>query len=256
MTSKTISRRDFLKTVLIASGTVLAQACAPKLLKPGNMDIRISSSHLPVGVFQLKQYGDPWMMEKMGLDTDFVGVANFQNIALFTPQHGFQGVSTFQHVSYDYLESIQVADNCTVRQKMNWLTGTGCPYWWKEAEDYVFGTILFGGQLCQVECKGAAPVIYTFRARYQQEKGGKHPIDFYKLIGMQRSDMGKYTYEDHPWLIQKCTVAYRRPEENTYSDLTPTGTVYHPVWSPLDFHTNAGDGDELYIAKDFLVPVT
>lgn len=210
----------------------------------------------PAGVFELRRYGDPFMVKKMGLDSEHIGTSNFQNIALFTPTRGFQGVSTFQHVTYDYLRSTQVEDEFNIIAKMGWLVGKGSPYWFKSDTDLVFGTVLFGGNLCAVEVNSQnEPVTIQFDGRYQEEPAGtSHPIWFYMLKGMRRSEQGKFTHEREPWFIQKCSCVYRRPDENTFGWRTPKGTIYHPVWSPLDYPTNnPNSANILYLACEFVL---
>jgi hypothetical protein len=237
------------------------------------LNIRFTSDTTPnlPGIFEVRKYGDPFMVAKMGLDTKILGTSNFQNVDLFTPKDGFKSVSVFQKLSkteLDYLMSIQPVDGGTFNSKMQFLCGERIgvpsrPYWtrngtWQELSNgdtnitFEFGTMVFGGQKIKVETDANnLPKVYYFDTRYQSESDTQiRPIAFYKLLGMRRSDMGKYTHQSHPWFIQQCTWASY--SENNYKTQWMGGTVYHPVWSPYDWNTNNGS-NALYIAREFLV---
>jgi len=219
------------------------------------------------GIFRAKKYGDPFMVEAMGLDTAFIGTTNFQNIDLFHPDPGagFGGVSKFQRLGpaqMDYLKAIQPVDAGSFVGKMNFLCGnrdlTGRPErpYWTEGGDwkgtytaFKFGTIVFGGQLVQVETDiNRRPVVYTYTAKYQQ-RDTKEAIAFYKLVGMRWSERKAVSHKTHPWKIQKATWA---DWSNGYNDTWQSGTVYHPVWAWEDFPANYPG--PLYIAREFLEP--
>lgn len=207
-----------------------------------------ASTTRPPGVFEVKRYGDPWMSAMMGLSYKQQG-SNFQNVSLFAPGGGFGAVTKFQRLdapAVAYLRGIQKPDKYSVAEKMAWLWGEGRPYF--DVRDApVFGTIVFGGQLVQVETVNDIPQPYEFMGQYQQDPiNAPHPILFYKLLGLRAADFGKFTHASHPWLIQKCTSV---GVGDRYID-TPRGTIYHPVWSPLDYPSNYG---WLYIARSFLV---
>lgn len=220
----------------------------------------------PAGVFTTRKYGDPEMVRLMGLDTEAMGTSNFQNIALFTTVAGFGAVSQFQRLdkaALEYLISIQPVDQATLNQKMEFLCGERIgppkrPYWtrngeWKalRAGDtsilFEFGTIVFGGQKVKVEIFNDAPVEYKFLAKYQATST-MELITFYKLEGLRRADWGKVSYATHPWFIQ--TATWAGYPDNSYHTTWHEGTIFHPVWSPLDYPSNYG---ALYIAKAFLV---
>jgi len=224
-----------------------------------------------VGIFRTRTYGDPFMVEKMGLDTAIINTTNFQNIDLFTPNDWFKSVSVFQKLSkteLDYLIALQPVDAGGFSTKMGFLCGERIgpparPYWtrggtWQDLANgdtsvlFEFGTMVFGGQLVKVETDvNNLPKLYQFRARYQSETDTQvRLLDFYKLIGMRRAEMGKFTHATHPWFIQRCTWA---SWGNTYSDTWNSGVIYHPVWSPYDYPTNNGN-NALYIAREFLLP--
>ena len=226
---------------------------------------------LPPGVFRARKYGDPVMVRLMGLDVNIINTTNFQNVDLFHPDPGagFGGVTKWQKLGpaqMDYLKSIQPVDAGSFSSKMNFLVGNRDllggrwerPYVteggdWKDNNwtAFKFGTIIFGGQLVQVETDAAGkPKEYRFTSKYQ---GTSTPesILFYRLRGMRWSERYSVTHQTHPWKIQKATWA---DWSNGYRDTVQSGTVYHPVWDPADFPPNydGGYGSALYIAAAFL----
>jgi len=209
----------------------------------------------PKGVFTTRKYGDPRMVELMELDTANFGTGNFQNIDLFFPPNtSFGAVTNFQLMdtaALKYLESIQPVDAVALKRKMNWLgigSTRGRPYMTKAA-GIAWGTMVFGGQKVLVETDTTGkPVSYFFKAKYQGPATSQL-IEFFKLIGMRRHEMGLFKHETHPWFIQKATEAYY--PTNEYNEHVQGGTIYNPVWSPLDWKTNSGS-TSLYIAKAFL----
>jgi hypothetical protein len=226
------------------------------------MKAEATFSSTPANLYTVRKWGDPAMKSLMGYDTDVVG-GNFQVVALFTPNGEFGAVSQFQILettAMTLLQSLQQAgDGFTFAEKMNWLCndGEGRPYWtvggkWSDGlwSRFLFGTLVFGGQKIAVEMAGGLPVEYTFFSKYKTETA-KHNIVFYKLLGLRLVDIpfvnsGAISHATHPHLIQKAAAANTG---NVYDD-TPRGTIYHPVWSPLDWTSN--NGDALYIAKAFL----
>lgn len=228
-----------------------------------------SAPGYPPGVFRARKYGDPLMVRLMGLDVAGLGTTNFQNIDLFHPDPGagFGGVSKFQRLGQaqlDYLKFIQPVDAGTFGSKMNFLIGnrdlTGAPIrpYWTEGGDwdgawkaFKFGTIVFGGQLVEVETDASGkPRIFQFYSKYQ-ETTVKEWIPFYRLKGMKWAERTAVTHQSHPWKIQRATWA---DWGNEYVDTWHSGQVYHPVWDPADFPCNydGGYGSALYIATAFV----
>ena len=222
------------------------------------------------GVFKTLGYGDPIIVELMGLDTTLTG-PNFDHIDLYSPTGGWGAVHKFQILdrqAMEYLKSIQPDDfmewGFTFNQKMNWLVGwtdegsPSRPYWTKGDSwdgnwtSFVFGIMVFGHQLVKVETDAnGKPVEYMFNTGFPNSSA-KRTVTFYKPIGMKRSEIGKFTHQTHPWFIQKATAANHNPKPNSI-DYFPRGVMYHPVWDLNDWKTNYGS--DLYLAKDFLAPV-
>lgn len=220
------------------------------------------------GIFKTRGYGDPVMVELMGLHTDLTG-PNFNHVDLWSPSGGWGAVHKWQILdrqAFNYLKAIQPDDfsewGFIIEQKMNWLIGQtdGTPPsrpYWTEGDNwtgnwskFLFGIMVFGHQLVKVETDtGGKPIPYVFRTSFP-ESSQKRDVIFYKPVGMKRSEIGKFTHETHPWFIQKTTAANERPQPNTI-DYAPRGVMFHPVWDLNDWTTNYGS--DLYLAKDFLV---
>lgn len=220
-------------------------------------------------LLRARKYGEPVMVELMGLDTGAMGTSNFQNVALFTERGGFGAVSQFQRLDRAALQrlvDLQLKDAATLNQKMAFLCGERVgppdrPYWTRGGEWldlyngntsilFEFGTIVFGGQMVQVESKDGKPVEYNFFARYQN-KTTTEWISFYKPIGLTKSDWTRSTTDLlSNGLLQVGTWADY--PHNGYHNQWHGGTVLHPVWSQVDYPSNNGT---LYIAKEFLEPL-
>ncbi|HAV78463.1 MAG TPA: hypothetical protein DCX53_14030 [Anaerolineae bacterium] len=220
------------------------------------------------GIFNVRGFGDPFMVEYMGLSTNLEG-ANFNHVDMWSPTAGWGAVHKFQKLdrqALDYLMSIQPNDESiygfSFEEKMNWLVGEitdgsnpARPYWsdgarwsgnWKS---FRFGTMVFGNQQVKVETNAnGKPVEYKFLTSYPSTSG-KQQITFYKPVGMKRSEIGKFTHETHPWFIQMATSAERRPRPDSIN-YRPRGVIYHPIWDLEDWPSNYGS--DLYIARETL----
>jgi hypothetical protein len=222
---------------------------------------RASTTPTLPGLFRVRK----WVIPEDGMDTAKEGFSSFQEVPLFTPAGGFGAITQFQRltaIEEACLRSMQIENDgwgFTVTQKMGWLISSinGEREYWRKDGVLVFGTMVNGGQIIQVETDiYNKPVEYVFKANYRNDPVamGKHDITFYKLLGLRRSqvaDVGAkiINYETHPHLVHRCTVAWY--PDNRYTDHTPKGIVYTPVWSPLDYPPNTG-GNALFIARVFL----
>jgi hypothetical protein len=208
-------------------------------------------------IFRVRKWGDPIMVALQGADVNQVGTTNFQVIK--TASFGnlnepyFNCIFRWQRFSeggieMTYLRSLQHdKDGFTINQKMNWLIGDATdgvperPYWFNGDGWVYFGPLLFGGQLVKVD---PTPI---WRVGEFPKTGVRENIKFYHVIGVRKSEFGKYSHKTHPWFIQHATGAGRNNQYDEY----PKGEIFHPVWSDIDYPTNFGDG-RIYIAEKFL----
>lgn len=224
---------------------------------------------------RVRKWGDPFLVEHCGWSTANVG-SNFQPImlAVFDSRGNveFGGVHIFQRVDEAFLKGLQYEqlDKSpqfgAIKQIYNWLinsaTSAGRPYWYKDGQ-LVFGCIVFGGQLVQVESVNGKPVEYVRTGRYQNETDAqKRPLVFYRLQGIRKSQVdawrgkdGRAYHPQFPYLIQHGTEAgVSGGVQDIYAEF-PRGTeIFHPVWDARDYPHNLKEYDAgLYIARDFLV---
>jgi hypothetical protein len=224
-------------------------------------------------IVTVRRWGDPILLALDGMTTENMVSGSFQEVPLFHPytdnptRGEFGAISYFQHMGIperDYLKSIQPDDYAqygfTIPQKMNLLiqpppaTPPQRAYWsktggaWNEPTftEMSFGTLVFGGQRVQVEAEE-----FYFYAKYRA-KDVMEWIPFYKIVGMRRAEMARPVNELlAEGLMQRYTVANKGAgQENVYND-HPRGVIYHPIWSPRDWHVNTGTPDALYLAKEF-----
>lgn len=213
------------------------------------ISIRISDASPNQEVYRVRKWGDPVLVDLLGADVNLVGVDNFQVVKTATiggdGKPYFNDISRTQTVDYAYLESLQIDDEYTVEKKMNWLInrdGIGRrPYWMNGTSNLYFGPLVFGGQLVKLGEEMSAWGQYPNRSKEEW-------IRFRRLIGIRRADFGKYTYDNSPHFVQRCTEAIGT--DNKYNEFV-RGEVFHPVWSDLDFPANYGDG-KLWLAVEFL----
>jgi hypothetical protein len=211
-----------------------------------------------------RRYGDEIMKKLMGLNITDALTSNFQNIALFTERGGFGAVSQFQKLdraALVRLVNMQPQDAATLNRKMTFLCGERTttpdrPYWtrggdWKDLYSganlsilFEFGTIVFGGQVVQVEATNGIPHEFKFWGQYQNTPNAEW-ITFYKLVGLRKTDTRPVADLMAEGLVQRGTWA---GSNNSYHDTWDSGIVLHPVWSELDYPCNNG---ALYLAKAF-----
>jgi hypothetical protein len=229
--------------------------------------LSVSVKFKPTGVFTTRGYGDPVMVDLMGLDTSLTG-PNFNHVDLYSPTGGWGAVHKFQFLdrqALNYLISIQPDDfsqwGFTLNQKMNWLVENrdgktpDRPYWTRGGDwdgnwtSFEFGIMVFGHQLVRVETDvNGNPVPYQFRTNFPNSPKVRD-VTFYRPVGMKRSEIGRFTHATHPWFIQKATAANHNPKPNSI-DYAPRGVMFHPVWDLGDWRTNFGS--DLFLARDFL----
>jgi len=233
------------------------------------VQIKITQGVLPAQpiaptLYEVRCYGDPFMVKMMGLDTEFINTGNFQNVVLATVKLGvvnFGAVSQYQPLdsaAVQYLYDIQTADIKTVKQKVDGWLGIGVeagrPYMLKNGVN-TWGTMVWGGTKIQLQSDAnGKPYEWVFKGWYQQEdktKVAKHDIVFVKPVFFRRSDMGRPLAE----LIAECKIvrATEAWRNNVFNDTPQGGIIWSPLWSPEDWRVNNG-ASELYLAKEFLLP--
>jgi hypothetical protein len=217
-----------------------------EVIRHVSLDIRFPNTPAPTpsDIYRVRKWGDPVVADLMGGDTNMLpkpDEGNFQVIQ--TASIGGDGKPFFNCINrfqkdlpLSYLESIQYpSEGYTVSQKMNWLinypTHGVSPYWMKDSPTLYFGPLVFGGQLVQLGEQITVNGKYPNRDKFE-------PITFRRVIGVRKSELGKYTYTTRPDKIQRATSAHH---PNIYSQ-HPKGEIFHPVWSDIDWPTNYGDG--------------
>jgi hypothetical protein len=241
------------------------------------MKITVDFPLAPQGIYRVRRWGDPLLVRLAGLTTRLMG-SNFQpvQLAVFNLQTNmaeFGAVSMFQECDEAFLRRLQYDQSDkspygSLTQIYKWLINDDGnaerPYWYKNGR-LVFGTIVFGGQLIQVEVgTGGKPVEYVRRGRYKNETDKDiRALTFYKLLGVRKSHIaawsgkgGRALHEEYPYLIQHATSADMNGNQHDIYNEFPRGTeIFHPVWDARDFPHNLPESrydTALYIARDFL----
>ncbi len=177
-------------------------------------------------LFTAKKWGDPILVEQANLDTAYVDTSNFQVIPVLVKEaKTFSAVSKYSLLErskgdIDALQQLQPLDGATMAQKMNVLVYPGkgartmwtnnAMYDWQNASAYYAGTQLWGGQML-------AATIETFDVPLTYPSGQSTVASCRKVLAFRQADWVK-SFEQYPYLINRYTVAYRLPEENTYSE--------------------------------------
>lgn len=226
---------------------------------------------------RVRKWGDKWLVEHCGWTTANVG-SNFQPVMLAVFNANgmaeFGGVHIFQRVDEAFLKGLQYEqlDKSPVYGELNriynWLinsaTTAGRPYWYKDGR-LVFGCIMFGGQLVQLETGAdGKPLEFVRRGRYANETDRDiRPLTFYRLQGIRKAQVeawkaegrdGRAYHPQFPHLIQHATSADVSGDVMDIYNEYPRGTeIFHPVWDWRDYPHNLGSYDPgLYISRDFL----
>lgn len=216
------------------------------------------------GIFEAKKWGDPLMVAEAGLSTsaDYFNTSNFQVVPVYVQETDTFSATAGNHSYYsrakgdmDAIWNLQPKDGRTPEENFNPIIYTGnytATMWtnstltWKYAAEWVAGTQLYGGQLF-------AASLDTFQVLCKPPALAKELyVTCRKVLPFRRSDF-QYSHQTHPWLINKYTVAFRKPKEDTYSE-TFNGLVrYLPmqVLDPRDFRFAGGKAP-----KAFFTPVS
>lgn len=220
------------------------------------------------GLFYARKWGDPIMVAEAGLSTDeaYFNTSNFQVVPVYVPQTGTFSATAGNHSYYvrakgdmDAIWNLQPKDGRTQAQNFNPIIFTGNyvkTFWtndvnqsWDVVNEWVAGSQCYGGQMF-------AATSTTIEITTSLPNKPKGTYTFRKVFPFRREHFG-LSFETHPWLINKYTVAFRKPVENTYSE-TFNGLVrYLPFQclDPRDFKFAGGKTPEYFIPASWCVPV-
>ena len=169
------------------------------------------------------------------------GTGNFAVVQLAPEYEGQANISVISAVSsfltipraqIDYLKSLQFPESLTVDQKMNKL----CDYRgriymyadetdsWKTAASIRWGHIALGGNLVMADKK--AVIRGDDKCGY-----GVRNYEAIRLVCFKKKDINKVNHQTHPHLIHRFTGVSKTGEHLE----APHGTIYTPLWSPLDW---------------------
>ena len=209
---------------------------------------RVSSPSPSINLRRVRKWGDPVMVAE-GWDVNIVGTSNFQAVKTWNHYTGFGAVSNYlniPHAEVVKLEAMQIPDNYTRRQKMEWLCSwRGSIYMyddetddWQTAPTIRWGTLTLGGNLVQVE--GYETVI---------ERGSQWRMA--RLKGFMPSDWSRPLSElVAEGLVHRAYCAYF--PDNGFGD-SPKGIVYTPFFSPQGYDFGgATQPTALYIPEIWL----
>jgi hypothetical protein len=218
---------------------------------------------IPAGteLWRTRSWGDEILVKQAGLSAQFEYKpgkkrgSNFNPLPLWTGSGVWSAIDNYLVIPRKDVENLielQVVDEGTVKQKMNWLVFDQKyvrPYWtdgkgpWMTAPDICWGTIAFGGQLVLTD--GDA----TFNIKMPEENVERQ-VPMKRLVCFRRRDWG-ITHDSHPWLIQRATQVDHKDQ---FSD-TPRGIIYSPLWSPLDWDFPGNYKPQaFYLPVDWLIP--
>lgn len=222
-------------------------------------------------VVATRGYGDPIMIQYMGLDVRITG-ANFNHVDYWSSEGvmsngvhraNWSAVTRYQplgRAEMEYLKSIQPGDH-PIEQKMNWLVGDASssspsrPYWtlgaaWGGAwMAFRFGTMVFGHSRIRVHANPDGS-LKIFRVLTQYKDGDvwrTGELEFLQVDGFKPHMMDKNRYPVE-WLLEN---AYIQQATEAYAGnaigYEPRGVLYHPVWDVTSYPSNYGTA--LYIAR-------
>lgn len=238
-----------------------ARPAVPRSVRGKQKKPQMASIPAGTELWMTRSWGDDTLVTQAGLSAQFIlqngekRGSNFNPLPLWTGNGVWSAIDNFlviPRADVDRLIALQVADEVSVEQKMNWLVHGGKydrPYWadgrgdWKTAPDICWGTIAFGGQLVLTD--GDA----TFKTKLPEENVVRE-VPMKRLVCFRRRDWG-VTHESHPWLIQRATQVDHKDQ---FSD-TPRGIIYSPLWSPEDWKFPGNYKPKyFYIPVDWLMP--
>lgn len=216
-------------------------------------------------LFVARKWGDKIVVDEANLSTAYFQTSNFQVNPVFTKETSSFSATAANHSYYvrskgdmDAIWNLQPKDGRTKEATFNPIIATGNyvkTMWtnselgWDEAPEWVAGSQLYGGQMF-------AATIETFSVYCQRPNTPAGYVQCRKVYPFKREHF-KLSHETHPWLINKYTVAFRKPVENTYSE-TFNGLIrYLPMQclDPADFKFAGSKTPTYYTPVNWSVPV-
>lgn len=201
-------------------------------------------------VLKVRGYGHDVAVKLFGLDTTLTK-DNFNHVDYYDPVGRWSAVTKFYADVQDILPFLRALHPVWTNEMENWLMGDiteggvpSRPMWWANNNQNQrvlrCGTSVFGENVVMVEARNGLPVEYVYDDLYPAEPSTTrvHPIPFYRVIGMRKSDLGKVTHQSHPWLVHRCNQANSNPVPNTIDWYPKCTTIYYPVLEYADWMPN------------------
>lgn len=231
-----------------------------------NIQIRHKIAPPPTGyaLFKARKWGDPILVDEANLSTAYFQTSNFQVVPVFTKETGSFSATSANHSYYDRIKGdmdaiwdLQPKDGRTKELMFNPIVETGNygkTMWtnsslnWDQAPLWVAGSQLYGGQMF-------AATIATFSVLCQRPNMSLGYVQCRKVYPFKREHFN-LDHITHPWLINKYTVAYRKPVENTYSEQFSSMIRYLPMQclDPADFKFAGGKIPTYYTPVTWSIP--
>lgn len=218
------------------------------------------------GLFVARPWGDGIMVAEAGLSTsaEYFNTSNFQVIPVLVPQTATFSATAGNHSYYskakgdfDAIWKLQPADGRTQEAMFNPIIQAGnyIKTWWTNSvngwdavDEWVAGSQCWGGQMF-------AATLQTFPITTSLPNKPKATYLFRKIYPFRREHFA-LSFETHPWLINKYTVAFRKPKENTYSETFNGLERFIPFQclDPRDFKFAGSKVPEYFIPERWCVP--
>lgn len=181
------------------------------------------------GLFVARLWGDTIMVDEAGLSTEveYFNTSNFQVVPVYVPETGTFSATAGNHSYYsrakgdmEAIWNLQPKDGRTQEITFNPIIQAGNyvkTMWtgdketdWKAATEWIAGSQCYGGQMF-------AATLQTYAINTSLPNKPRATYQFRKIYPFRREHFG-LSFETHPWLINKYTVAFQRPVDNTYSE--------------------------------------
>lgn len=226
---------------------------------------------VPAGyqIFVARKWGDPILVAEAGLSTALFRTSNFQVVPVYVPETRTFSATAGNSSRYDRargdMDAIwawQPKDGRTQTQVFGKIVFAGnfeCTMWtgdpakdWSQASEWIAGSMLYGGQQF-------AATVETFEVLCKLPGHLERELVTCRKVYPFRREHFALTHAQAPWLVNKYTVAFRRPVEDTYSEIFDPGIErYLPmqVLDPQDFEFAGGlTPSAFYIPIRWCLPV-